>query len=337
MNYQEINMGKCLYIIDSSNWRVKFQAALSSYSVERNGVTVSTSSIAGFAKSLSRLPFDDILICLDGVPQNSLNVLPTYKGTRNGENDGGMSVSRAEEVKFLTKLGERVGKNITVVCSPLQETDQIISSITHYITGNLPARWEMINMLNTKDIADDGRLAKYTPVELTPISRDYLRQFESVVIASTDADFCQLLRFGNVYIDTSVSGSAISNERLTASTSQLAPIQTILYKCLIGDGGDNVPSLPFKNVKQVQGIIETVDTMFKVDEFFKVVDSNCAYTPTMLTPLASKLAEFVARYHKRQFEINREVTYLQFFSLPQVLSYPDYDIEKTISAYRLKV
>lgn len=316
----------------------KFKAFSNPHSVEVEGVRINTSALEGFVYSLRAIPFDDIMVVLDGLPQHSNTILPNYKGTRNHESDEGLSVSKLEVAQFLTRAGERVGKTVTVVCSPLQETDQVISSVVHYVCKRLPQRWRFMHTLNTKPIEDDPMLRRYAPVTLSPLNTEYLDQFDSVVIASTDADFVQLLRFGNVYIDTSTSGTKICAERVTDSTAQMSPVASVVYKCIFGDSSDNVPSIPMVDTKRAKSVISDISDERQMMDFFEIMDNGRTSGESSLSPSQSRLAlEIYASPYRSMFRVNRDVTFCIFWSLPSVLSYPDYDIEKTINKYRLRV
>ena len=147
---------KQVYIIDFSNFAYKFKSVYTYAKQNVNGVTIDTSVLVGFIRCLKANLAEDIIIVLDGVPEQSKKVLPSYKGQRMHDDLSlSIGVPKLEVVKFLTKIGSLIGKNIKVVCSPGQETDEVVSSIVHHITGNLPPRATFIDKLNSRELSSD--------------------------------------------------------------------------------------------------------------------------------------------------------------------------------------
>lgn len=174
-----------MYLIDNSNFCYKYKSVHSYAQTVVNGVSVDVSVLAGYIKSLKINPFDDIYIVLDGVPTESLAILPGYKGQRNKESDDRVFVPKLEVAQFLSKIGACVGKNIKLVCAPGQEADQVISSIVHLATNNLPPRWQFASQLRSKGLNEDRVLAyllKGNP-KLTPFKATN----EHIIIGTTDS------------------------------------------------------------------------------------------------------------------------------------------------------
>ena len=326
---------KQLYIIDFSNFAYKFKSVYTYARRDVNGVQVDTSVLVGFIRCLKANLADDIAIVLDGVPTQSNSVLPSYKGQRiNDDLSTVIGVPKLEVIKFLTKIGPLIGKNIVVLCSPGQETDEVISSMVHHITGHLPNRHLFISRLNTKPLESD-RMLKYLTGDKYQVSQ-YVPNCEGAIIASTDGDFIQLQRWANVCIDTSSSGKEISNTRTSKSTSQLTPIASIAYKAIYGDVSDNISAnkLPWKKDDVIRLLNEYLKTEDDLNKFKESI-SNGNFIG--LSGQVLKVAKYLNESCKKQFDINWTVAFLTFRSYPLKIEYPDYDIKDTIDRYKLKV
>lgn len=323
---------KLVYIIDFSNFAYKFKSVYKYSRVSVNGVSIDTSILTGFIRCLKANISNDILIVLDGVPLQSLSVLPGYKGQRqHDQTPSGLSVSKLEVVQFLTKVGELIGKNIKVVCSPGQETDEVISSIVHHVTGHLPARAEFISKLNTRKLSSDNML-KY--LDSGVITTKYIPNYQGVIIASTDGDFIQLQRWQGVAIDTSNSNKRVSRETTSKSTSGLSPVASIVYKAIYGDISDNIPAIkvPYKKDE----VLHSLNNHIKTDEDLLRFYTACTGGSDKSSPL-SILESYIHKNCLKQFQVNWTVAFLTFRSYPLELWYPDYNIQDTIRKYKLKI
>lgn len=295
---------------------------------EKNGVKISTSVLVGSVRSLKSNIYDNIVIVLDGYPSRSKKILPSYKGTRvKDETFVSLGIPKLETVQFLTKIGERIGKNVSVVCSPMQETDEVISSLVHHISGNLPSKASFISKLNQRSLLDDKMLSSLQPGVETSL---FIPSEGTSIISTTDGDFIQLQRFDNVYIDKSTSGKEVTNTWTSASTHSLNPYATIIYKSIYGDVGDNIPPI-CPTDKEVLRDISKINSIEDVRLLRESVDSEVKL-PKRLEYLYKSII-----HHRTQFIINYEVAFLKFISYPIKLSYPEYRIEDTIEKYNLKV
>ena len=322
---------KQVYIIDFSNFAYKFKSVYTYAKQNVNGVTIDTSVLVGFIRCLKANLAEDIIIVLDGVPEQSKKVLPSYKGQRMHDDLSlSIGVPKLEVVKFLTKIGSLIGKNIKVVCSPGQETDEVVSSIVHHITGNLPPRATFIDKLNSRELSSD-RMLKYLDNDKVKLDK-YIPDATEAVIASTDGDFIQLQRWEGVYIDTSSSGKEISHCRTSKSTSGLTPIASIAYKAIYGDVSDNIPAnkIPWKKEEVVAKLNAKIRTEKDLDTFYKACISGSQSS-------INELSTYIYKTCQKQFMINWIVAFLTFRSYPYIVTYPDYDIHETISRYKLKV
>lgn len=323
-----------VYIIDFSNFAYKFKSVYTYARRNVNGVEVDISVLVGFIRALKANLADNIVIVLDGVPTQSNSVLPGYKGQRLHDDIAQfIGVPKVEVIQFLTKVGDLIGKNVEVVCSPGQETDEVISSIVHHVTGHLPARYKFISMLNTKAIESDRMLKYLTKVEVE--TEQYIPNYDTVVIASTDGDFIQLQRFPGVYIDTTASGKNISSKVTSKSTSGVTPIASIAYKAIYGDVSDNIPAnkLPWKK----EDVILWLNKGICVEEELMMFHKACTEGAAMRDIYLQKVADYIKENCSKQFEVNWTVAFLTFRSYPQKLKFPNYDIKTTIDKYKLKV
>lgn len=238
-----------LYLVDYSNWVYRY---VSTYRTTRRigGVVYDVSTVYGFIRSLKSNPFTNINICLDGYPELSLTYLPSYKGQRLKEPNEGLVFPKRELIKFLTKYGELIGKNIKVVASAGQEADQVIASQAFQICKKMnPMHLKMQNMMR-KSLKTDVILNRF-------ITEDYkerevsLKGYDTVVLGTTDSDMYQLLSIDNVILDNSTSGKSFNmGEYTPKAVDGVLPQAISAYKALIGDTSDNVPSIDLKMKKE---------------------------------------------------------------------------------------
>ena len=324
-----------LYLVDYSNWVYRY---VSTYKTTRRigGVVYDVSTVHGFMRSLKSNPFTNINICLDGYPELSLTYLPSYKGQRLKEPNEGLVFPKRELIKFLTKYGELIGKNIKVVASAGQEADQVIASQAFQICKKMnPLHLKMQNMMR-KSLKEDVILKRF-------ISDDYkerdvvLEGYDTVVLGTTDSDMYQLLSIDNVLLDNSTSGKSFNmGEYTPKAVDGVLPQAISAYKALIGDTSDNVPSLNLK---------------MKKDELKKLINKNFLEYGSMRqfitdamsgvkqkTKELQELADYLIKTDQlTQLSINNKVTELCFVSTPYEIYYEDYSIEDTIKKYNLKV
>lgn len=324
-----------LYLVDYSNWVYRY---VSTYKTTRRigGVVYDVSTVHGFMRSLKSNPFTNINICLDGYPELSLTYLPSYKGQRLKEPNEGLVFPKRELIKFLTKYGELIGKNIKVVASAGQEADQVIASQAFQICKKMnPLHLKMQNMMR-KSLKEDVILKRF-------ISDDYkerdvvLEGYDTVVLGTTDSDMYQLLSIDNVILDNSTSGKSFNmGEYTPKAVDGVLPQAISAYKALIGDTSDNVPSINLK---------------MKKDELKKLINKNFLEYGSMRqfitdamsgvkqkTKELQELADYLIKTDQlTQLSINNKVTELCFVSTPYEIYYEDYSIEDTIKKYNLKV
>lgn len=316
---------KTYYIIDFSNWVYRFKSVYPFSKVENRGVVTDTSVLFGFARVLPLLPYNDIVVVLDGVPLISRRILPAYKGQRlHDEQSEGTRISNIDIVRWLSNVGTILNKTISVVCSPGQETDEVIASIVYRAVGKLPSNSRFIDMLYKKPIESDRMLKQYADLQ----TEEFIVEENSrCVIASTDGDFLQLQRFDNVFIDLSLTGKDISNKHTSKSTDGLSPVQTILYKTIFGDVSDNIPSVQVNSKQKAQ-----------IKEWIKKIDSeetlNKALQAIWVNPTSElELGLFGQR---RITKINYEVAHLVYRGNPIKLSESEEPL-KLLNKYKIRI
>lgn len=319
---------KSLYVIDNSNWCYKFKSVHKYAKKIISGVSVDISVLVGYLRSFKQMMQSDIMIVLDGIPKMSLELLPSYKGQRLKEHDDECGVPKHELIQFLTQIGTIYNKNISVVCSPGQEADQVISSIVHVITNNLPKKYKLISSLNRIPLSEDPYLSFLKNPVLSEVD---LSEYDSVIIATTDSDMRALQRYHNVFIDTSTSGKCINDSLTADAVHYVNPAAICIYKAIYGDISDNVPKYDIST-----DFIKLIDRSVKSDEDVQKFISNvetrtfdCSYGS--LLRLLDKIDRF------KLFKTNIQVVNLEFYSMPLKVSYNNYDIKSTIEKYSLRV
>lgn len=325
---------KTLYIVDFSNWVYKFKFTFNLGVETPEGSYINTSVLHGFNQAIRSHRFDDIVIALDGCPIRSLELLPQYKQQREHTKSDQIFVPKREILEFLTQIGSLYGKRVRVVASYGQEADQVIASIANYALGKVSEsqRWmsAMSNIEHT--VIDDPYLGKYIDrIEVFDLDSDY----DSVVIGTTDSDMHQLRAIGDVFMDTSWSGSKIDYSPNTPKAVHNMPPHTIaIYKAFLGDTSDNVPAVvPTRRGATVRKLI--VEHLNDEEKFLQFVTCCRLGLPTKpeLIPLKNWVNETGGAEALRR---NYSVVKLQFEGMPVELHYPTYSIEETFKKYRIK-
>lgn len=321
-----------LYILDFSNYVYRFKNVHTYAKVNVNNVTIDTSVLVGFYRALKANMFSDICIVLDGFPQQQYQLYPAYKGTRNHSDSENISVPKIDVIRFLTKVGILLGKNIFVACAPCQEADQVASSIVHIITNNLPNKHSFIDKLNQKSLEEDNFLRYLKIAELSNID---FSKYDSVILGSTDADWLQLLRYSNVYIDKSTTGKEVVEYKTADSVNQCEPIAIPVYKTLFGDESDNIPpiSLKLNKAKLLPLINGWCKSINEIQSF-----RNCVFktdNPQWLNSIAQHLLND-PKLHS-EFNRNWDLTYLAYYSNPKKLEFNDCDVYSIASKYKIRI
>lgn len=326
---------KALYIVDFSNWVYKFKYTFNLGVELEGGAYVDTSVLHGFNIAIKSQRFDDIIVALDGCPIRSLDILPQYKQQREHSKSDKMYVPKKEVLQFLTKLGEIHGKRVRVVASYGQEADQVIASVASIALGKVPKTqcWMADVVALEHSVKEDPYLSNYVESEF-PLGLD--TDYNSVVIGTTDSDMAQLKAMGDVFLDSSWSGSKIDYSNNTPKAVHNMPPETIaVYKAFLGDVSDNVPAVvPTRRGKTVR---ELIVKYFKEEQSFLNFCSAVRLglkVPSELIILKKWVLETGGVDALRR---NYSVTKLRFESTPLELTYPSYDIKTTISKYQLRV
>lgn len=324
-----------LYLVDYSNWVYRY---VSTYRTTRRigGVVYDVSTVYGFIRSLKSNPFTNINICLDGYPELSLTYLPSYKGQRSKEPNEGLVFPKRELIKFLTKYGELIGKNIKVVASAGQEADQVIASQAFQICKKMnPMHLKMQNMMR-KSLKTDVILNRFITEDYKEREID-LKGYDTVVLGTTDSDMYQLLSIDNVILDNSTSGKSFNmGEYTPKAVDGVLPQAISAYKALIGDTSDNVPSIDLKMKKEE--LKKLINKNFLEYGSMRQFITDAMAGVKQKTKELQDLAEFLIKTNQlTQLSINNKVTELCFVSTPYEIYYDNYSIEDTIKKYNLKI
>lgn len=324
-----------LYLVDYSNWVYRY---VSTYRTTRRigGVVYDVSTVYGFIRSLKSNPFTNINICLDGYPELSLTYLPSYKGQRLKEPNEGLVFPKRELIKFLTKYGELIGKNIKVVASAGQEADQVIASQAFQICKKMnPLHLKMQNMMR-KSLKTDVILNRFITEDYKEREVD-LKGYDTVVLGTTDSDMYQLLSIDNVILDNSTSGKSFNmGEYTPKAVDGVLPQAISAYKALIGDTSDNVPSLDLKMKKEE--LKKLINKNFLEYGSMRQFITDAMAGVKQKTKELQDLAEYLIKTNQlTQLSINNKVTELCFVSTPYEIYYDNYSIEDTIKKYNLKI
>lgn len=324
-----------LYLVDYSNWVYRY---VSTYRTTRRigGVVYDVSTVYGFIRSLKSNPFTNINICLDGYPELSLTYLPSYKGQRLKEPNEGLVFPKRELIKFLTKYGELIGKNIKVVASAGQEADQVIASQAFQICKKMnPMHLKMQNMMR-KALKTDVILNRFITEDYKEREVD-LKGYDTVVLGTTDSDMYQLLSIDNVILDNSTSGKSFNmGEYTPKAVDGVLPQAISAYKALIGDTSDNVPSIDLKMKKEE--LKKLINKNFLEYGSMRQFITDAMAGVKQKTKELQDLAEYLIKTNQlTQLSINNKVTELCFVSTPYEIYYDNYSIEDTIKKYNLKI
>lgn len=325
---------KILYVIDYSNVVYKLKNTYN-LSVNIGGVDIHTSVLYGFLRLLkSNTIASDIVVCLDGYPEQSMRVLPEYKGTRSHESDPKIYVPKGELIRFLTKIGERIGKNVTVLAALGEEADQVISSVCHMALGQMPVRARLYMNSHSKQVKEDPYLRKH--VEGSVEEMWTCERYDRVVVSTTDSDMYQLKHLGPVFLDASTNGKRIIYEDTTPkAVDYIKPECIAIYKAFIGDHSDNVPSIIPSRLKSklrqaLEYYVTSKDDVNHLLRCFRL--GKCV--PDVFKPFYELLQE---NKTLKTLLRNYEVTDLHFFSVPHKLYFPDYVLDSTLESYKIKV
>lgn len=326
---------KALYIVDFSNWVYKFKYTFNLGVDLDGGAYVDTSVLHGFNIAIKSQRFDDIVIALDGCPIRSLDILPQYKQQREHSKSDKMYVPKKEVLQFLTKLGEVYGKRVRVVASYGQEADQVIASLASIALGKVPhtQRWMADAVAREHSVKEDPYLSHNVEDE-SPLDLD--TDYNSVVIGSTDSDMYQLKALGDVFMDSSWSGSKIDYSENTPKAVHNMPANTIaIYKAFLGDTSDNVPAVvPTRRGKTVRDlIVRFLNTEESFLNFCSCLRLGLQIPSELILLKRWVLEEGGVDALRRNYSVVK----LGFESTPCILSYPTYSIQDTIDKYRLRV
>lgn len=254
-------------IIDYSVFNYKF-----CYSLERpylkNNISYNISPLIGWRQSIRNHRNNTIYIALDGLPKESVSIYPSYKGTRNNYLSAQLRIPLNLILRYITFLAKKYNKDLHIVCAPNQEADQVISSLVHIISGNIPDNKALIDSMNSYSLSEDPILSKKN-LECSESTIEFISQ-DNVVILTTDSDMYQLLRFDSVFIDNQSTVASFIEKPITPkAVGQLNYYAIIAYKALLGDVSDNVPASTSASPSKLIPILSKVDSQQKLDMLLK--------------------------------------------------------------------
>lgn len=318
-------------MMDLSVFICKFKFALNNVNRKINGVSVNVAVPLGLYRALRSNIYDDIIIAVDGSPDYNTAILPQYKAHRMKESDENVYFSGVELIKFLTGIGEVLGKNIKVVASPGEEADQVISSVVHMATGQ-----SQVPKIQIKgDITVDKRLCRYARGLTTELLN--IPQYDYVVIGSTDSDMAQLMECTKVAMDHSTIGrSIVFGDNTPAAVKHLPPAMIPCYKAFIGDVSDNIPQIELGKMTGIEQKLRFLARYFPNKTHLEGFINRAQSGMEQPSKVLQKLQEYLIKTGQlKKLKVNFNVANLKFFSIPQVLSYQGYDVKTTISKYNL--
>lgn len=322
-----------LYIVDYSNWVYKFKYMFDLGILNDRGARINTSVLHGFNQAIRSNRFSDIIIALDGYPSRSLSIYPQYKMNREHGKSDTLFVSKKEVFQFLTKIGDFYGKRVRVVASYGQEADQVIASLVHMALGTKDSKDALFSSLAALDDIHTDPYIGSCIEEVEPLT---LGTYDSVVVGTTDSDMYQLKSLGDVFFDSSWTGSKINYTDTTPKAVHGMPPSLIaIYKAFLGDTSDNIPAvIPSRRATAVRDIIRRYLNTEESFLNFCMALRLGLQVPDELLSLRSWVLEVGGPEALRR---NYSVVKLRFEGFPKQLVYPSYSVEETIKKYKLKV
>lgn len=330
-----MDMNEILYVVDTSNWLYKF-SAIFNRKITLHGVEVDTSTLFGLSRVIRTTSFKNMLFVFDATPMVSDNLLQVYKSQRDKE-ETSCRVPIDVIIRFIYSVGKFYRKNVMVCVSPGHEADQVISSVAHVISGKAPANYEFLSSLykDAHPLESDSRAKPFIGGEELEVD---FSQYKRCIIGTTDSDMYQLTAYPNVFIDGSTNGSKIDYSGRAPKAVHNLPVGCIpAYKMILGDISDNVPPLSLTTKKAVvMNLIEKyLNTIGKCESFLKMaLRRDFKGLPPDLASLGSEIVQSV---QVDKMSINYKVTALKFYSLPYVMTYPDFSLNSVVSKYRIRL
>ena len=109
------------------------------------------------------------------------------------------------------------------------------------------------------------------------------------------------------------------------------------YKSIFGDESDNVPGLKLKVSKSEISLVlnKFINSIDSMNAFYNAILFNTSHEfPETLTKLINDIRN---SGQVGAFERNWGITYLDFYSIPKVIGFSNYNIHETIQKYSLKI
>lgn len=310
-------------LIDFQNMIYRYSSALN-LSVKVNGVEVSTSALYGLIKFIRSTHYP-MVFCLEGYPKLFKKYIPQYKGNRSKDFEEKVGVPLYDIVSIASTVAKMVGIECKFAFSPNQEADQVIASLSKAYFN------KRLSLFQPDPVESDFYSARLKGLNFV---RFQTKETDRVLIKTTDSDMYQLIVPDKVGLTNKLD----SYEGLTETPKavQHLPYYTIpVYKTLMGDISDNIPSLvkgfPKERLTKIFG--DAVTTSEELDKFISMTLQGVSYTG------AEDLQKFLQKKDLvHQMQANRNVAVLDFYSMPYEVQAPaDYDIMAALKKYRIRL
>lgn len=299
-------------------------ASTMNLSVKINGVAVNTSILYGVLKYVKSIQHPTVF-CLEGYPSLFKSYYPQYKGNRSKEKDDEVQVPIFDIITCAQAVVEARGLYCKFVYSPNQEADQVVASLTKALFN------ERLRLFGPGDPASDFYWKRYR--KLKPVKFLYPADVDSVLIKTTDSDMYQLIQPG-VKIAKELSDNEGGTETPKAVKGIAYPAIPV-YKALVGDVSDNIPNLvkDFPQKRLFQILDDVITTRAELDHFITATQAKEKYQG------AEDLQRHLLREGRlAQLKLNRNITTLDFYSMPWELRVPDQvQAIDVIEKYKIKL
>lgn len=325
---------KELFVIDFSNFAYKYKNTLRLTRKLESGVSVDTSVLYGIARTIKTCRYDDILIVIDGYPKLFKEFYPEYKGQRSKEAEEGLQASYSDALALAYSIQDINGKRVRIVCAPMQEADQVISSIA-VLTS--PTCYPFLKEMYSKSelVEEDPYLKRV--FEGWGTRNLNLGDYDRVVLGTSDSDMYQLLKYPHIFISTKTNGEVDFQNRRTPKAVKNLPPETIpAYKAIVGDISDNVPS--------AKGSMPLKEVMFVLNDALSEPADLIAFTRSLKSGLQPpKGTERLYRSImdsgcRSQFLTNLRITSLCFYSVPLEMTPPsNFNLKELTSKFRIRI
>lgn len=291
-------------------------------SVNIKGVEVSTSALYGVLKYVKQI-HNPTIFCLEGYPKLFRTYYPKYKSNRSKE-EATISVPIYEIVAVCIKYAQAHNIDCTFVFAPNQEADQVIASLCKALNN------PKLQLFGPQPLESDFYWKRYSKLS---VDKFIMPKADNILIKSTDSDMYQLMST-NIRVAKDLSDNVGVTE--TPKAVHHLPPQTIpVYKAFMGDISDTVPNLVkgFSTDRFFQILSDVIEDSHDLDDFITKTQNSLKYLG------AEDLQAFITKYNLlKQLKVNRNITTLDFYSMPWKLTVPTtMDVDAIVSKYRINI